>query len=162
MDDDIQIIEKKKRNIDTSDETDDVDKSVDIFKDTTKDSDGNDGFGVVESKPVSNIVYVGIIREVRVKDETIQSTNSNYKYIIALQRIAMGMPVAARKGSGVGVARGSKRSWNYVEETDTEEEDIGTSDESEIVCFFGNETLYKNKYEIFIYAGGKVCLIFFQ
>ena len=77
MDDDIQFIEKKKRNIDTSDETDDGDKSVDIFKDTTKDSDGNDGFSVVESKPVSYIVYVGIIREVRVKDEIIQSTNSN-------------------------------------------------------------------------------------
>ena len=93
----------------------------------------------------------------------IQSTNANYKFIIALQRIAMGMPVAVAKGCGVGVARGSKRSWNYVEETDTEEEvDIGTSDESEIVFFFLNDKLYKTKYEFFIYAGGKVCLILFQ
>ena len=50
----------------------------------------------------------------------------------------MGMPVAARKGSGVEVARGSKRLRNYVvEETDTEEE-VETSDRSEIVCFIRN------------------------
>ena len=50
----------------------------------------------------------------------------------------MGMPVAAQKGSGVEVARGSKRPRNYVvEETDTEEE-VETSDGSEIVCFIRN------------------------
>ena len=47
----------------------------------------------------------------------------------------MGMPVAAQKGSGVEVARGSKRPRNYVVDTDTEEEEYETSDRSEIVCF---------------------------
>lgn len=162
MDDDIQVIEKKNRNIpvDRSDETDDGDKSVDIFKDTKQDGDDRDGFGIVESKPVSNIVDVGRIREVRVKYGMIQSTNANYKYIIALQRIAMGMPVAVAKGCGVGVARGSKRSWNYVEETDTEEEvDIGTSDESEIVCFvFFLMTNYIKPNMKFLYMQEEKCV----
>ena len=47
----------------------------------------------------------------------------------------MGMPVAAKKGSGVKVVRGSKRLMNYVVDTDTEEEEYETSDGSEIVCF---------------------------
>ena len=42
------------------------------------------------------------------------------------------------KGSGVEVARGSKRLRNYVvEETDTEEE-VEISDGSEMVCFIRN------------------------
>ena len=47
----------------------------------------------------------------------------------------MGMPIAAKKGSGVEVARGSKRPMNYVVDNDTEEEEYETSDGSEIVCF---------------------------
>ena len=75
--------------------------------------------------------------EVTVKNKMIRSTNY-WVYIFGLQRIAMGMPVAAWKGSGVEVARGSKRLRNYVvEETDTEEE-VETSDGSEIVCFIRN------------------------
>ena len=47
----------------------------------------------------------------------------------------MGMPVAAKKGSGIEVVRGSKRPMNYVVDTDTEEEEYETFDRSEIVCF---------------------------
>ena len=72
--------------------------------------------------------------EVTLKNIMIQSTNY-WVYIFGLQRIAMGMPVAAKKGSGVEVARGSKRPMNYVVDTDIEKEEYETSDGSEIVCF---------------------------
>ena len=48
----------------------------------------------------------------------------------------MGMPVAACKGSGPGVARGSKRKWiDVVPDTETDQTEDESSDGGEIVCF---------------------------